>query len=130
MGGVLAAAESQAGDLVGAERDYREALRMWKAIGVMEGVVLGTGNLAGLALEREDWAAAETLAREALALGEELGRKDRIASNCACLAEALTRQNRKPEALAYAQRAVNILTQRRSPELDEARGILRECQER
>jgi hypothetical protein len=39
-----------------------------------------TGNLAALALDREQWAEAESLAREALALAEKVGRQELIAS--------------------------------------------------
>ena len=45
-----------------------EALRIAKKIDDREGVADCTGNLAELRLDREDWAAAEGLARQALAL--------------------------------------------------------------
>lgn len=51
----LATAEKQSGDLTAAERDYREALRVARAVSDAEGVTIYTGNLAGLALERKDW---------------------------------------------------------------------------
>lgn len=120
--------EYLAGDLAGAERDHREALRIAKALGDSEGVAAFTGNLAQLALNRKDWAAAEALASEALALAEKLGRKDLVAEECANLAQALAHQNRKPEALPYAQRSVDLYTQLRSRSSDGARRILDECQ--
>lgn len=61
----LAGAEQLSGDFAAAERDCREALRVARALGDPEGVAIYTGNLAGMALEREDWPRAETLAREA-----------------------------------------------------------------
>jgi tetratricopeptide (TPR) repeat protein len=65
----LAAVEGLQGDFAATERDYREALRLARKINDREGVVIYTGNLAELALDREDWPAAEALAREALPLG-------------------------------------------------------------
>ena len=75
----LADAEQLSGDLAAAERDYREALRVARAVGYAEGVATYTGNLAELALDREDWPGAETLAREALPLSEKVGRQELIA---------------------------------------------------
>ena len=88
-----------------------------------------TGNLAALALDREDWPGAETLAREALPLSEKLGRQELIASNCHRLAKALARQGKKLEGLPYARRAVDIYIRLGSPELQGARKMLRECEE-
>ena len=58
-----------------------------------EGIAIYTGNLAALALDREQWAEAESLAREALALAEKVGRQELIASDCHRLAKALLKQN-------------------------------------
>jgi tetratricopeptide (TPR) repeat protein len=124
----LATAERKSGDLDGAERDFREALRIALAVGYPEGVAIITGNLSNLALVREDWPGAEALAYEALALAEKVGRKELIASDCRRLAEALARQGRKLEALPYAQRAVEIFTALRSPDLKDARQTLAECE--
>jgi tetratricopeptide (TPR) repeat protein len=123
----LAEAESLMGDLVSAEADSREGLRIAKAVGFAEGIASATGTLAGLALERENWADAEALAREAVDRAEMLGHKELVASNCARLAKALVRQNRKAEALSHVQRAVELYTLLRSPQLDGVRGILEEC---
>ena len=53
----LAEAERLSGDYAAAERDYREALRIARKINDREGVATYTGNLAELALDREQWAA-------------------------------------------------------------------------
>jgi tetratricopeptide (TPR) repeat protein len=124
----LAAAEQSSGDLDAAERDYREALRISKAVGDREGVAARTGNLAALALDREDWPGAEALAREAMPLSEKVGRQELIAHDCLCLAQALARQGRKPEALPHAQRAAEIYTALRSPNLEVAQQTLAECE--
>jgi hypothetical protein len=81
-----------------------------------------------LALDRKDWLDAETLAREALPLSEKVGRQELIAHNCLLLTGALARQGRKTEALPHAQRAVEIFTALRHPNLEAARRILAECE--
>ena len=131
----LAFAENDNEDYPAAERDYREALRIAKIIKDDEGTSIYTGNLAGLALDREQWTEAESLAREALALAEKVGRQELIASDCHRLAYALLKQNLalsaaeglvKPSALSavealkeaegLARRAVEIFTRLRMPD--------------
>jgi tetratricopeptide (TPR) repeat protein len=124
----LATAEKESGDLAAAERDYREALRVARAVGATSGVATYTGNLAGLVLAREDWPGAEILAREALLLAEKVGRQELIASNCRRLAEALMWQGKVTEGLPHARRAVEIYTRLGSPDLESARATLRECE--
>ncbi len=123
----LAAAERVKKDYSAAERDYREALRIAKIVKYLEGVAYITGNLANLALDREQWAEAESLAREALALAEKIGRQGVIANDCHRLAEALLKQNKNlDEALSLSRRAVEIYTRLKSPNLQSAQETLAE----
>lgn len=124
----LADAERLSGDLDAAEHDYREALRIARTVGDREGITIYTGNLATVALNREDWPVAETLARETLTLSEKIGRQELIAYACWCLANSLTRQGRKPEALPHVRRAVEIYTELRSSSLEAARETLAKCE--
>ncbi len=123
----LASVEKLSGDFEASEKDYREAIRVARAINYAEGIANFTSNLAGLALERKDWHGAEILEREALPLSEKLGRQELIAASSGLLAMALARQGKKADALPYAQRAVEILTKLGSPDIAEAREILKEC---
>lgn len=125
----LAGAERLSADFPSAERDYREALRVAVAVGYSEGVATYTGNLALLAVDRQDWLGAETLALEALALAEKLGRQELIAIDCDNVAEALLRQNKPAKALPYATRAVEIFTRLASPRLSYAQATLTQCEE-
>lgn len=124
----LAEVERLSGDLVAAEGHYREALRVARVIGHIDGVANLTGNLAELALDREDWPAAETLAHEALSLAEAVHRQELIASSNHRLAQALVRQGKTGEALPHARHAVEIYTRLGSPDLKAARATLRECE--
>lgn len=125
--GDLATAEQESGNYENAEMHYHEALHVAHAIGFAEGVATFIGNLASLAMDREDWPAAETLAREALPLSEGVRREVTIAANNLNLATALVRQHKASEALLYAQRAVEIFTRLSHPDLPEAQAILTEC---
>src|SRR5437868_4898731 len=124
----LADAERLSSDYDAAERDYREALRIAHAVDYREGVATYTGNLAELALDREDWPGANTLAREALALAKKVGRLELIAEDFRLLATALVRQEKKDEALPHARRAVEIFQKLGSPYLAKAQQILFECE--
>jgi tetratricopeptide (TPR) repeat protein len=136
----LAGAEHINNDYSAAERDYREALRIAKINKNNELIATYAGNLAALALDREQWAEAESLAREALALAEKVGRQELIASDCHRLAKALLKQKQPSalsgatngsevealkEALSLARRAVEIYTRLRVPDdLQEAQETL------
>ena len=63
-----------------AESSFSEALAMASALADREGIAIYTGNLAELAIHREQWPEAEGLARQALLLAEKLGRQELIAS--------------------------------------------------
>jgi len=77
----VALALRAAGQYDEAERYCREALAIARDLPYPEGVAIYTGNLAELALDSEDWPAAERLAREALTLAEPIGRKELIAAD-------------------------------------------------
>ncbi len=109
--------------------NYREALRIAKKNNNQELMTI-SGNLAELALDREQWAEAESLARETLALSEKVGRHELIANDCHRIAKALFKQNRATdEALALARRAVEIYTRlRQQDNLQEAQETLGEIE--
>jgi hypothetical protein len=103
-------------DYLTAERNYCESLRIVKNLEYEEGVAVITGNLAELALVRQQWQKAESFAQEALELAEKVGRQESIALDCHLLAKALLKQNKYfEEALTYAHRAVAIFTHLRVP---------------
>lgn len=126
----LADAEQRSGDYAAAEKHYNEALRVARAVGAKSGIATYTCNLAGLALDRQDWSHAEKMAREALPLSEAVHRQQLIASSNHRLAHALVRQGKAAEALPYAQRAVKIFAQLDHPSLAQAQNTLRECENR
>lgn len=121
--------ERHAGDLKEAELHYREALRISLTLGYDQGVAAYTGNLAILALEREDWQQAESLAQEALLLTEKLGRVELIAESCETLALALVGQAKGVQGLPYALRSVELYIRLGSPNIERARGVLRACED-
>ncbi len=123
----MAHAWNSSGNSRAAERNYQRALRVARAAGYPEGVANFTGNLAGVALSREDWAEAESLSREALALCEQVGRQELIAVNCERLARALARQDKPAAGLPHARRAVEIYTRLGTPSLGSALETLYMC---
>lgn len=98
----LAVALHDSGLLDEAEIHYREALAIAEDGGYTEGVSYITGNLAEMALDREQWSEAEHLAREALKLAEDVGRKEVIASVCwrSSILRAFTNQLAVPRVSA------------------------------
>ncbi|HLF28540.1 MAG TPA: tetratricopeptide repeat protein [Anaerolineae bacterium] len=125
----LAGAERLSGNHMAAERDYREALRIAEKVEDREGQAIYIGNLAELMIERQQWLAAESLAKQALRLSETSGRWELIAASCEFISRSLVRQGRPTEGIEYAQRAVDIYTKLRSPYLGDAQAVLRECEE-
>jgi tetratricopeptide (TPR) repeat protein len=124
----LAAAEDASGDLIAAEKDYREALRVGRVANNAESIAVAIGNLSRIALLRGDFKEAENRANEALPLAQELGRRDFIAAQNHNLANALLRQGRPREALPFIKTAINIYSTLGSPDLKAARDILAECE--
>jgi tetratricopeptide (TPR) repeat protein len=115
------------GDLLGSELDFKEALRVSRAVGHDQGIATYTANLAILELDRNRWAEAEALSREALPVSEKLGRKELVAGIYRSLAKALVRQGKADEALLYALRAVEIYEKLGHHNLASARVTLAEC---
>jgi len=117
-------------DYTAAERDYREALQIAKNIGDIVGIDIYLGNLAELALDRGHWLEAESIAREALVMSEEIGRQESIACNCYWIAKALVKQKRNlEEALSYSHRAIEIMTRLRCPDLPGAKETIAEIEQ-
>lgn len=123
----LATARDLSGDSVGAERDFKEALRIAKLIGHKEMIAGIPGQLASFALAEERWSEAESLARDALARCESVGRQELIASNSFRLAVALFNQDKAGEALLHAQRATDIAARLGSPNVEVASFLLSAC---
>jgi len=111
----LADVEQRSGDFAAAERDYREGLRVARAVGYAEGVATFMGNLASLAWSRDDWPKVEALAREALPLSEKVGRHELIASDCLSLAEALAGRGRSWREALRPARGGNLHQARLAP---------------
>jgi tetratricopeptide (TPR) repeat protein len=123
----LANAEKEAGDLDSAQRHLMEALE--RAGPDNANMAAGvSASLASLAIKREDWVTAETYCRRALPRFEQIRYLPGVASVSANLAKALIHQGRKEDALPHARRAVEIYTSLCSPNLDEARQTLAECE--
>ena len=118
-------------DYESAARDIDEALRIAKKNKNYEHMATYTGWLAVLALDREEWIEAESLAREALALAEKIGYLKLIAIYCDYIVTALLKQNRNlEEALSMCHRTIEIYTHLRLPDLQEAQETLAEIEEK
>jgi tetratricopeptide (TPR) repeat protein len=105
----LAGTEHLNNDYIAAERDYRQALRIAKIVNDDEGIAIYTGNLAAVTLDQEQGTEAESLAREAAAKAEEIGRQELIGYFSNILAKALLLQNRSlEEALSLSRHTVEI----------------------
>ena len=124
----LGAAEDDSGDIPAGEKNYRKALQLARKINDREGIAITVGNLARVALRRHDWIEAETLAKEALPVSQELGRRDLIGGESYILALALLRQGRAADALPLIRDACKVFTQIGATELKAAQDILAECE--
>lgn len=125
----LAGVERENKDYDSAERNYREGLRISRKTDNQEHITTRVGNLAVLALDREQWAEAESLTREALVLAEKVGRQELIAWDCSVIATALLKQNKNlDEALYLSRGTVEIYTRLRHPNLQEAQKGLAEIE--
>ncbi len=127
--GSLARAEQQAGHLAAAEEHFYEAQRIARLVNDKRAVAQVTALLGTVMFDKEDWQKAESLAREALPLLEEVGDKATLGLNNVGLARALMRQGRSREALPYAERALSIFEDFRpaSEDTNHARATLAEC---
>lgn len=126
---VLAYSQQASGDLAAAKASYSEALRISQKINDREGIAIYSGNLAGLALQQQDWPTAQKLAAQALQLAGDIGRQGLIAYNHHNLAAALLAQQQPSNALSHAQQAVAIYARLTSPNLALAQATLAKCQQ-
>ena len=124
----LASAKNRLGDLQGSEKNIKEALEIANDINYFEGRVTYTTNLAILSLNNDN-EKAENLARKALRLAQDLHREELIGKNYIVLAQALLRQNKKSDALPYAQLAIDIFTKLGVSEVTKALEVLKMCEE-
>ena len=123
----VASAEMNAGDFEAAEAHYREGYQLARQMGHSKNQAFLGCNLARLAARQEKWPLAEEMAREGFVLLESVHVEDLFARNCLTLAQALARQDRPSEGLAYAKRAVEIYTRLRSSKIVQAQAVLKEC---
>jgi tetratricopeptide (TPR) repeat protein len=125
----LAIAEHANKDYDAAKRDYQESLRIAKKNNHQANIAATTTRLSTLILNYQQWAEAEALAREGLALAETIGRQELIAIDCHTIAKTLLKQNNNlDEALSLSRRAVEIFTRLRHPYLQSAQETLAEIE--
>ena len=124
----LGIAKKYAGELIGAEADYRTALCLAQKHDDREGIAIYTGNLAELALKNKDFLQAEELARLALAISVAINRQELIAGLSHKLAAALHGQHQSSAALPHACVAVEIYSRLAAPDLAEAQANLAACE--
>ena len=125
----LAEAQMEYGDLLEAEENFTEALRIATDNENQGEILIYQGNLAELALAQRDWTKAEKLALEALKLAEEIGQQEEIAQDNYRIARALLLQGNASLASSYALKSVNIYTRLRHPYLPEAVEVLMRSRE-
>lgn len=78
-------------------------------------------------MHRYDWSRAEVLAKKALLLAEAIMWQECIGHSAYCLAKARVGLGRYTEGLPYAQRAVDVYSRLRLPEVEKAQAVLSEC---
>jgi nucleoside phosphorylase/tetratricopeptide (TPR) repeat protein len=123
----LADVERDQDNYSAAGRNYRESLRIARAMNDRGGIALNTGKLAQLAIDQGAWVDGGRLAQEALDLAESVGLQELVAYNCRRLAEALVGQGKSQEALPFALRSVEISRRLRIPsELEKAQAVVKQ----
>src|SRR6185436_6163660 len=105
-----------------------EALRVAEAFNNDEGRAVLTGNQADLAILRCEWPRAFELAQAALSLAVAVGRQELIAGCHRCSAQSLLGMGRPAEALLHARKSVELYDRMASPDVGDARLVLRDCE--
>lgn len=125
----IAGIERRMKDYEAAEQNYKEALRIAQKLNYAGAVAIYTGNLADLALDREQWSEAEDLARRALVPAHTVRDRELVAANYWRIAKALFQQEQPAEGMPYARKAVKVFASLHSPALAKAKETLQEFEE-
>ena len=95
----------QLGQIDRAESMYREALRMFRGIGAIDGLTTASSNLGDVFLARGNLASAEQALSDALPGYKEMGDKDGIALTLSDLGEVARRRGELDKALTTLEQA-------------------------
>ena len=95
----------QLGQIDRAESMYRDALKIFRKIGAIDGITTVAGNLGEVFLARGDLASAEHALSEALPGNKEMGDKDGIALTLNDLGEVARRRGELEKALTTFEQA-------------------------
>jgi len=98
----------QMGQIDRAESMYREALRMFREIGVIDGITTASSNLGDVFLARGNLASAEHALSDALPGYKEMGDKDGIALTLNDLGEVARRRGELDKALTTFEQAKTV----------------------